>query len=203
MSTPPELDQRFGFFKRYHFVLEEDGVRVSIRTVQLKRRYLVPLATLLETPSEETLGSKRALWLSAAAWLATAFASWMYFSAGKAEWQAPLIWGAAALAASIYYVLSRQTYYVFSTDDYPLVFIRNKPSQSSVDAFVARAQSAARAHVRKQVLGEAGDHADLLQRLKWLRENKIVDQAEYTVLRQQAQAERDSMPDEPSEPGLH
>jgi hypothetical protein len=53
------------------------------------------------------------------------------------------------------------------------------------------------------VLGEAGDHADLLQRLKWLRENKIVDEAEYTVLRQQAQAERDSMPDEPSEPGLH
>jgi hypothetical protein len=203
MSTLPELDQRFGFFKRYRFVLEEDGVRVSIRTLQVKRRYLVPLATLLESPSEESSGSGRLLWVSAALWVATAFATWLRFSGADVEWQAPFVGGAAALTTTWLYWLSRQTYYVFSTDDHPLIFIRDKPSEGAVDAFVARARSAARTQVRKQVLGEAGDHADLLQRLKWLRENKIVNEAEYTVLRQQAQAERDSMPDEPSEPGLH
>jgi hypothetical protein len=203
MSTLPELDQRFGFFKRYHFVLEEDGVRVSIRTLQVKRRYLVPLATLLESPSEESSGSGRLLWASAALWLATGFATWLRLSGADVEWQAPFLWAAAALGTTWLYWLSRQTYYVFSTDDHPLIFIRDKPSEAAVDAFVGRARSAARTQVRKQVLGEAGDHADLLQRLKWLRENKIVDEAEYTVLRQQAQAERDSMPDEPSEPGLH
>ncbi|MFZ5893928.1 MAG: hypothetical protein ACOY0T_22895 [Myxococcota bacterium] len=202
-AKAPELDQRFGLFKRYHFVLEEDGIRVSIRTLQVKRRYLVPLMTILETPSEETTGSRRLLWSSGALWIATALVSWMYFSEGKAEWQAPWMWGAAALLASSLYWLSRQSYYAFSIDDYPLIFIRNKPSSAAVDAFVARAQTAARTRVRQQVIAEASDHQDLLQRLKWLRENKIVDQAEYTVLRQQARAERDSMPDEPSEPGLH
>ncbi|MGC4095020.1 MAG: hypothetical protein QM756_45300 [Polyangiaceae bacterium] len=204
MSAPEaRLEQRFGFFKRYGFVLGEDGIAVSIRTLHVRRKYVVPLATVLETPCEEAISDRRLLWLSGGLWVAAGYATWMFLDGGKAEWQAPFLWAVLAIVVTFAYSLSRQTYYAFSVDAYPLMFHREKPSSAAVDAFVAAAQAAAHVQVRKQVLADAADPEDLMQRLKWLREKKIVDQAEYTVLRQQAQAERDSMPDEPSEPNLH
>ncbi len=185
-----ELDQRFGLFKRFHFALEDTRIRVSIRTIQVKRVYFVDIEKILEVPSEETSGSRLSLWAAVFFGVLTLVTVALRLTGGDVDREAPLVWGIPFVLTAGYYWLSRMTVYAFTADDYPLIFVRNKPSIGAVDAFVARAQAVARQRVRQTTLEDVTDPDDLLARLKWLRDKQIIGEKDYSLMRSRAVAER-------------
>src|SRR5258708_25164482 len=96
MSSPPlptELAQRVSVTRRRRFRLTPDGLEVVAASLQVRRKFTVPTATLLDKPREEWVSSTRWLVLAALFGIATCISlATLAFDKVKAERIAPLVW---------------------------------------------------------------------------------------------------------------
>jgi len=165
------------------YVLEEDGVRISVKTRLSQDNFKIHYGAIAEERFETTTYSEQ--WLRLAV-LFGLFA--IIFGRSLPFGLAAILLYTVSLVFGVLFLLSWEKYVGYYADDGSLRFFANKPSKEELEAFMARVQERCSEYREVGPLASEGGRsaAAEIARLHSLKQAGAITEAEFDTLKQRA-----------------
>ena len=176
------------FLTEFQFDLTEFDVRVREKGLTYSRTYRVPYEHVTNEPVEVTLSSKGRLAITIVLVLLSLTVGLAVLLGDDVEPGVWVFYSSFAALAAVWFIASRQSFFVFRGGEPALVVMRNRPSEGAVGSFLTALHERRRQYLRERYLLNAPwkDAADTIQKLFWLRQQGAISELEYDKLKARA-----------------
>ena len=176
-------------FEKRTYVLQDDGVKVTIRTLLSREEFRVPYHSLEDESFITTSYSSQ--WLR----VAIIFGA-LYVVIGLDDPLSAFSLGFAAFVAlfGVLFLASWHRYVGYHAGGGPLYFFAATPSEEELSAFLGKMQDRRREHFteRYSEQGDGGSPIDEIERLHWLRKEGALTDADFEKLKESVISDLDT-----------
>lgn len=183
-----DLVQRRGFRSR-SFKTARDGVSVMEKSLFNSRSYHVYYENIPPKPMEITSSSHRLFTASIIFTIITLVCIPVILASHKtaSDWGVVFFWGGIAAICWMALLMSRVSLLLYSQNNSGVAFFADVPSSQAVSKFIQKMFQARNAYLRGKYGQFLPDEpqANRLARLSFLRDQEVIDEAEYNFLRRE------------------
>lgn len=178
MKVPDLIQSRM--FHKVKLTLETDGIAVDESNVSRSSKTHVYFESIPPKSSELTVGSAKVFAGAIIMSIVTVVCLPLAFMS-KADWSAPVVWGIVSAILWFGFFASRKSLIRFVQNSSGLNLYKGKPSEKSVEDFIAKMFECRNAYLLKKYgkFSETDSFEDKIGRLNYLRAQEVISEEEF------------------------